>query len=397
MLYRADFYCGLLACRVDMASDGVAVSCVLEVLALGWAGGLGVGATGVEGAAGGGIDGVGDVALEDDSGAGVVGVGDVNSAEEGNGVGFDGTGGVGNNGGMINPLEKTISEDQSDGVREFYERAGWERQASGEYLDTGAYTDRRWHARDYYAAVAKRARTRLPAGGGMFAEIGCGALPATWYWDMPRDFERCICVDFALKALQESREKLGERAFYVQADVTRLPFRDGALDAAYCAQVLFHMAPQAQKAAFGELQRVVRPEGTAVVVHCWSFSLGDALGGKLNPRSWAPRIPGARWLWRRFFRRHLIEGVTLHESESARELFFSPVSRRWLRREVLPWLQGEVLCWQSVGLPFMQAFVPANRFGAALLRCIFWLECRFPRAFGWLGSLPLIRFGGRTR
>jgi SAM-dependent methyltransferase len=68
------------------------------------------------------------------------------------------------------------------------------------------------------------------------------------------------------------------RCLISRADVTTLPFRDGVFDAVICSEVLEHLADN--RAAIGELVRVLKPGGNLVVSVprflperiCWALS-----------------------------------------------------------------------------------------------------------------------------
>lgn len=87
------------------------------------------------------------------------------------------------------------------------------------------------------------------------------------------NYTRRICLDFSIEALQEAQRKLGGRGIYVLGDVTNLPFRDDAIDAAISNHALYHVPADEQATAFRELWRVIRPGGRAVVVYSWKAAL----------------------------------------------------------------------------------------------------------------------------
>jgi ubiquinone/menaquinone biosynthesis C-methylase UbiE len=76
-----------------------------------------------------------------------------------------------------------------------------------------------------------------------------------------------VAVDLSRQMLLRSRSRLRHRAVFVEADVARLPFRDGAFAAAHSANG-FHLFPDAASAA-REISRVCRPGGK-VVVTTWT-------------------------------------------------------------------------------------------------------------------------------
>ena len=90
--------------------------------------------------------------------------------------------------------------------------------------------------------------------GGLCLEIGVGtgriAIP------LAQAGVKLVGVDLSREMLGRLRAK-GDAVPVVQGDATRLPFRDGAFDAAIAAHVL-HLIPK-WRAAIDELRRVVRP------------------------------------------------------------------------------------------------------------------------------------------
>jgi ubiquinone/menaquinone biosynthesis C-methylase UbiE len=76
-----------------------------------------------------------------------------------------------------------------------------------------------------------------------------------------------VAVDLSGQMLRRARRRLDARAVYVEADVTQLPFRDGAFAGAHSSNG-FHLFPSPSLAA-QELARVTRPGGR-VVVTTWT-------------------------------------------------------------------------------------------------------------------------------
>ena len=74
-------------------------------------------------------------------------------------------------------------------------------------------------------------------------------------------------LDLSLPMLERFAEKAGGSVPLVQADATRLPFRDGSFGAAYAVHVL-HLVPDWQTAV-RELVRVVAPGGVLLVSQGW--------------------------------------------------------------------------------------------------------------------------------
>ncbi len=100
----------------------------------------------------------------------------------------------------------------------------------------------------------------LPPRGRRILEVGCGyGRLADTYLDR---FDEVVLTDPSLSLLGHARERYGDRATYVAADVHHLPFRDDAFDAILMVRV-FHHLPDS-RAALAELGRVTRGRGRLV-------------------------------------------------------------------------------------------------------------------------------------
>jgi ubiquinone/menaquinone biosynthesis C-methylase UbiE len=146
----------------------------------------------------------------------------------------------------------------------------------------GVLAERDARSRDFFAGVVgkwdeirrtyEHADIRLGALGALVdpglevIDIGTGTgalLPL-----LAGVVQRVVAVDNSPAMLARARV-LCERAEltgveFAQADIQELPFADGGFDAAFCSMVLHHVARPAR--AVGEMARVVRPGGKAVVI-----------------------------------------------------------------------------------------------------------------------------------
>lgn len=93
--------------------------------------------------------------------------------------------------------------------------------------------------------------------------------------------------------VQEAQRHLGARpgarAYYVQADVMRPPFRPGAFDVVFCAGVLHHTP--STRGSFDKVARAVAPGGTMFVWLYWNVP-GRLLRAKAWMRRGISRLPG---------------------------------------------------------------------------------------------------------
>lgn len=140
----------------------------------------------------------------------------------------------------------------SEAVREFFSAraAGWESR----FPDDGPAYD---------TAVAELALRE----GDAVLDAGCGtgrALPALRTAVGPRG--TVLGADLTPEMLTEAvRAGRGDVARLLLADVSRLPLRDGCLDAVFAAGLISHLP--GPEAGMRELARVVRPYGTLALFH----------------------------------------------------------------------------------------------------------------------------------
>jgi ubiquinone/menaquinone biosynthesis C-methylase UbiE len=109
----------------------------------------------------------------------------------------------------------------------------------------------------------------LPAGShDTIVEIGAGA--GRFSEVLAPRAERLILVDVTEEALRLCRDRLGERrgVEYVRTDGASLPgVESSSADVVWSFEAFVHMLPVDVAAYVGEVARVLRPGGTAVIHH----------------------------------------------------------------------------------------------------------------------------------
>lgn len=95
-------------------------------------------------------------------------------------------------------------------------------------------------------------------------DAGCGAGYGTRIL-LERGARRCVGVDLSEETVRAARERYGTNGEieFAALDIARLPFDDGAFDAAVCLEALEHVTDQA--AVVQELRRVLAPGGLLMV------------------------------------------------------------------------------------------------------------------------------------
>jgi SAM-dependent methyltransferase len=146
-----------------------------------------------------------------------------------------------------------------------------------------------WAGRDYEDAVERIALQKLlPGRGERLVEIGAayGRLG-----DIYGGYERVILLDPAKSQLREAQQRLGadRRFLFVVGDVYRLPLASDALEVALTVRVLHHLTDVA--AAFGEIQRILRPEGRYILEYANKRNLKEVLRHFVGRSSRKPFSP----------------------------------------------------------------------------------------------------------
>lgn len=270
-----------------------------------------------------------------------------------------------------------MSDPRRDNVRHFYETFGWQKGPDGRYLDGAMADDWRPVTAWYRRACNRRVQSFIAERGQLLLDAASGAVQLADYAAFSDGYARRVCVDFSRRALLEARERLPDKALCVQADVTALPFRDGAFDAFVSLHTIYHIPPEGQADAFHELHRTLRAGATGVVVYAQDRPELHPLPERL-----------ASWLLgkERFARRLRPAGVPLDPPP----LYFHPLPiaeiRALLGRRAIPHALGT---WRSISVALGRLAIPDNVVGRALLRTLFWAESAFPRWFAERASYPL--------
>jgi SAM-dependent methyltransferase len=135
----------------------------------------------------------------------------------------------------------------------------------------------------------------LPTGAASrVIDVGCG--DGRHIAEAARRGCFAVGLDYDAGELRKARERIGAlRVDLVLGDASRLPFRDGAFDAAICTETLEHLPDDAS--AMREIARVLRPGGTllgAIPSHFtelvfWRLSYGYRHAPCGHVRIYAPR------------------------------------------------------------------------------------------------------------
>jgi ubiquinone/menaquinone biosynthesis C-methylase UbiE/ribosomal protein L37AE/L43A len=143
--------------------------------------------------------------------------------------------------------------------------------------------------REYEDAAERIAlRALLPPSGDVLIEIGAGYGRLA---DLYQGYHRVVLLDYARTQLEEAQRYLTdpERYTLVVGDVYHLPFVDHLFDTLTMVRVLHHLADV--PLALAEVQRVMRPQGVAVLEHASKQHLKAIARWLLRRQSWSPFDP----------------------------------------------------------------------------------------------------------
>ena len=277
---------------------------------------------------------------------------------------------------------EVIKMDQGNAIKkdvqEFYDKLGWEKSDDG-FSDASIYEDLRPVAAEYIHRCHQRVKQRLPDSGRYLLDVASGPIQYPEYVAYSAGYERRVCADISLRALVEARKRLGEKGFYVVADIANLPFADNTFDGVVSLHTIYHVPAAEQEKAFNEVHRVLAPERPAVVVYSW---------GARSPLMLLMLMPFQVWNW--LGRRIRARAVSLGRSDSP-ALYGHHYGYWWFASRKWPF-SYELYSWRSVSPDFTKIYVRPRLFGRSLLSLLFRMENAWPRFFGRVGQYPMIVF-----
>ncbi|MBN2145866.1 MAG: class I SAM-dependent methyltransferase, partial [Anaerolineales bacterium] len=156
-------------------------------------------------------------------------------------------------------------------VREFYDQVGWQEVSDGIYQNA-AHEDLRPVSRDYIHKCHMRILRHIKPSGKLLLDAGSGPIQYPEYLEYSRGYQKRVCADISIVALQEARRRIGEHGLFVVADIANLPFAPEVFDGVVSMHTIHHLPLDEHQKAFEELYRVMGRDSRAVVVNGWSLS-----------------------------------------------------------------------------------------------------------------------------
>lgn len=273
------------------------------------------------------------------------------------------------------------NDNVTEQVRQFYDQIGWQADEEG-YYQNARYEDLRPVAADYIHRCHMRIARHLQPEGRFLLDAGSGPIQYPEYLEYSRRYQKRVCVDLSLVALQEARRRIGKHGLFVVADVAHLPFERDAFDGVVTLHTFHHLPDGMHVQAYDELYRVLKQGRTAAVVNGWdSPPLTRLFEAPMRLRRFAKSLYRdlRKWLKR-----------ASPGDEEAKATFVNKNTAARLRQDLAGKMPLEIYVWRSVSVRFLRTYVHAALGGKAFMALLFWLEERFPRFFGENGQYPLI-------
>lgn len=267
--------------------------------------------------------------------------------------------------------------DEKQNVQSFYDEVGWRKREGDDFIDAQWYEDLRPVSKEYVEGCRMRVNNYLKPRGRFILDVASGPIQFPEYLSYSSNFDTRICVDLSLAALREAQRKLGDKGVYLLADITNLPIKDDAVDAAISLHTIYHVPKDEQSKAFHEIHRVLAPGSSAVVVY-----------------SWGPRSPLMNML---LFPIPVIRATraTVKRLANMKGKGFNPKlyahmhDYRWFAEQ--KWgFDFDIVAWRSLSHHFSKVYVHRWLFGRQILKLFFWLEKSFPNVIGRIGQYPLL-------
>jgi len=153
----------------------------------------------------------------------------------------------------------TDEDEVKRGVKDWYDRFGWQRNDRGQYNDSAEFSQSMPIGHGLYELLSHLSIIdRLP-GGDFVLDAASGAIAHPEYMAFSWFYKSRVCVDMSITALDEAYTKLRQTDFCCLADICELPFRDKTFDGAVSGYTIQHIPEAQQIRAIKELYRVIRP------------------------------------------------------------------------------------------------------------------------------------------
>jgi SAM-dependent methyltransferase len=272
---------------------------------------------------------------------------------------------------------------------------GWQIVEDGTYQNA-RYEDLRPVSRDYIQRCHLRVKRFLKSSGQYLLDAGSGPVQYAEYLTYSEGYQRRVCMDISILALQEARQRIGDHGRFVVADIANLPFAPNLFDGVVSLHTLHHLPIEDQTTAYEELYRVLKTGCSGVVVNGWTDSpLMRRVGWLIRGAERIGRLSARLAVGRGQRDQKDAAGDTRgSQVDPAKKepvgTFIRKQDAVWLQEQLGTKMKYEIYSWRSVSVRFLRAVIHDRTGGRIWLRLIYWLEDCFPQFMGEKGQYPLV-------
>ena len=274
-------------------------------------------------------------------------------------------------------------DDQIKGVKAFYEDFGWKRDEEGRFNDSALFIEEKSSVESYYLVTMQRLSRFLQPSGRYLLDVASGPVFQPENQAFSAHFDKRICVDISIRALEEARRNIGDaKGIFINGDITKLPLADGLCDNAMSIHTLYHVPKDLQGAAVRELIRVTKPGANIILLYNWAWH-----SWLMNLFLLPVRVVKAVQRLYRYLT------VPAKDRWLSGGLYFYPHTPEWFERIAKEKnLDVSFYALTSIHQDFVKYYVHDGLGGAALLRFILRMEEKYPHYLGRHGAFGYVVF-----
>lgn len=273
-----------------------------------------------------------------------------------------------------------------ESVRDFYDEVGWQEVGDGLYQNA-QFEDLRPVSREYIHKCHMRLNRHLGHKGKYILDAGSGPIQYPEYLTYSDGYHYRVCLDISIVALREARKRIGSHGLFVVGDVANLPFQRNSFSDVVSLHAIHHLPRKDHAKAYHELWRVLKTDGSAVVVNGWDSSwlmnlaeLPMRVMERLLLKDSEPAVDKEAG------------SKAAGDSETPDSTYVYKQDAKALRHLLGDGFPIKIRVWRSVSVRFLRAMIHPRLLGKVWLKILFIKEELFPRLFGRIGQYPLITF-----
>jgi SAM-dependent methyltransferase len=257
----------------------------------------------------------------------------------------------------------------SSKVKEFYTTVGWE-SINGNSEDAIRWEDLRKCAKGYVSNCRKRINMYLPLSGDFILDMASGPIQYPEYLDYHKNFKKRYCVDLSQSALDQARDRIGDKGEYYCGSFFDIEFQKNYFDCCISLHTIYHIDKDLQESAVRKLLDIAKPNAPVIVIYSNPYNLIFRLV-RFRNRLFGKKVPE----------------VNLNSVEQP--LYFFTYSNEWWSK-FNDIATVEILTWRFLKVEHSKKIIPNNLIGKLLLSLIFRLEKTFSKYLAKYADYPMI-------